>query len=112
MTIKANVDFGVVSLAVGDNTVIDSSARGDRYAVTAISAHNTGVVTITVTFYESPDATSASGEQLDVVEIGANEQKDINGIIGQGYTQNIIAVPSTAGVNIKSSGIDYTGSDV
>ncbi|MAF43428.1 MAG: hypothetical protein CMI54_04565 [Parcubacteria group bacterium] len=113
MAIKSNVDFGLVELTVvGDNTVVNSSNRGDRYAVSAMSIYNTTGASINVQIYESPNLTSASGVLVDEYDVGANDQVDVLGVIGQGYTDNLIAVPDATGTNIKTSGIDYSGADV
>lgn len=113
MAIKSNVDFGVVNLSVGDNTVINGSSRGQRYAVSRSSLHNPTVGPINVNIYQSPDFTSASGIFIDSYALAAGDRVSVGGIVGQGYTGlNIIAVPDGAGCNIKCTGIDYTGSDV
>ncbi len=113
MAIKSNVDFGLVNLStIGDNTVINSTSRGDRYAVSASSLYNTTGASINIEFYESTDLTSGNGILIEVYDIAGGERLDVASIIGQGYTDNIIAVPNGAGCNIKCTGIDYTGSDV
>jgi hypothetical protein len=116
MTIKANVDFGVYSLLLADNTVVDFNSLGvDRYSVTVASLFNTTAASITVGVYISPDNTSASGVFIGEYVVpaigGGVSQVDINSIMGQGYTENIILVPDAVGVNSDLSGNTYADGD-
>ena len=73
MAIKSNVDFGVVNLSVGDNTVINGSSRGQRYAVSRSSLHNPTAGPINVNIYQSPNFTSASGIFIDSYALAAGD---------------------------------------
>jgi hypothetical protein len=106
---QATLDIGAVS---ADTAVVNFS---NRVAITAASLHNTTASDRAVTFYASPDTTSAAGKEIGVYTLAANRSEDVSEIIGQGYeNENIIAVVSTGGavsgdLNIKITYISYTG---
>ena len=111
MAIKSNVGVPLVSIAATDTTVLNPAAPVERIAVTASSLHNTNAASRTVTIWESPNLTSASGNRIAVYSIGPNESADIEEIIGQGYAvgRNIIAQASGVGVNVVSTVTQYDG---
>lgn len=112
MAIRGNISVAPIPIAAGDTTIIQPvTATVQRIALSGFSLHNNAVGTITVTIYESPDFTSASGVAVAYYSLAQNESADVNECIGQGYTQNIIAVASGVGVNAKISYTTYTSDD-
>ena len=113
MTIKAALPIGPVELLASDTTIINISSipAYTRYRVEAFNIHNTTGAPITVTFYYSPDTTSASGSEIAVITLGALENDDVNAIIGQGREDNIIAVATAVGVNATMTYVGFGGDD-
>lgn len=111
MPIKSGVGTGVISVLAADTTILDTT---DRVLITASSCHNTNAAGVTVTFYISPNLTSASGKVVDKVVLATNETKDVSGIIAEGYVaaENIIAVGTLTGVNCTTTFVQYSGDDV
>lgn len=109
MSIKSNVGVPLVSIGVADTTLLNPVAPVERIAVTASSLHNTNAASRTVTIWESPNLTSASGTEIAVYDIGPDESADIEEIIGQGYAvgRNIIAQASGTGVIAVSTVTQY-----
>jgi len=109
MAIKSNVGVPLVAIAVADTTVLNPVAPVERIAVTAFVLHNTNASSRTITLWESPNLTSASGTEIAVYEIGPDESADVEEIIGQGYLvgRNIIAQASGVGVNVVSTVTQY-----
>jgi len=109
MAIKSNVGVPLVAIAVADTTVLNPVAPVERIAVTACVLHNTNASSRTITLWESPNLTSASGTEIAVYEIGPDESADVEEIIGQGYLvgRNIIAQASGVGVNVVSTVTQY-----
>lgn len=109
MAIKSNVGIPLVAIAVTDTTVLNPVAPVERIAVTASVLHNTDAASRTVTIWESPNLTSASGTEIAVYDIGPDESADIEEIIGQGYAvgRNIIAQASGTGVVAVSTVTQY-----
>lgn len=109
MSIKSNVGIPLVSIAVTDTTLLNPVAPVERIAVTACVLHNTNAAARTVTLWESPNLTSASGVEIAVYVIGPDESVDVEEIIGQGYAvgRNIIAQASGTGVNAVSTVTQY-----
>ena len=111
MAIKVGLGTGVVNILTTD-TVIFSPVSIDRYEISAFNIHNTTGVAIIVSVYVSPDSTSASGDKIQQVSVGADASVDINGVIGQGYTtDNIIAVAAAVGLNASLSRTEFTQGD-
>ena len=113
MTIKGNVDGGVIDVLASDTVIVEpgSLAAVERIAVSGLSLHNTAVGTVIVKLYQSPDLTSASGDRLAYYSIAPNESADITELMGQGFLTNIIAVGDAIGVNAKVSYTTYTAGD-
>lgn len=111
MAIKSNVGIPLVSILTTDTTLLNPVAPVERIAVTASSLHNTNASARTVTVYESPNLTSASGTEIAVYDIGGFASVDIEEIIGQGYAvgRNIIAKASATGVVAVSTVTQYDG---
>lgn len=112
MTIKSNVGVAAVSILTTDTTLLNPVAPLERIACTAMSLHNTdAAANITVTLYESPNLTSASGKEIAVYRLGPFSSADVNEVIGQGYAvgRNIIAKASATGVNAVSTVTNYDG---
>lgn len=112
MAIRGNIGLAPIAIIAGDTTILQP-VTGDveRVAVSGFSLHNTAAGNRTVTIYESPNLTSASGVAVAVYTLAQNESVDVNQCIGQGYVQNIIAVGSATGVNAKISYTTYTSGD-
>jgi hypothetical protein len=115
MAVRAFIDAGTVSLAVGDNTLVDFSSLTDvaRYGVTACSLYNNNSSTETVEVYRSPNTTSASGTLLDIVSIPADSQEDVGGLMGLaiGNSDNIIAVSSATGITATATLTTFGSND-
>ena len=113
MAIRGNIDGGAISILAADTTLVDISALTsvERIAISGLSIHNTAVVSVTVTVYQSPNLTSASGKRLAYYSLAPNESADVIEMIGQGFLTNIIAVGSAVGVNAKVSYTTYTAGD-
>jgi hypothetical protein len=113
MTIKGNVDGGVINVLASDTVIVEPSSLPavERIAVSGLSLHNTAVGTVIVELYQSPDLTSASGDRLAYYSIAPNESADITELMGQGFLTNIIAVGDAIGVNAKVSYTTYTAGD-
>jgi len=113
MSIKPNVGLGVIAVAVTDTVLIQGTAGTiDRVSIGALNLHNDGSAgaTITVELYVSPDLTSASGERVAYYEVGDNDSKDVNELIGEGLENlNIIAVADQAGCNAHPTVTQYDG---
>ena len=116
MGIKSNLSIGPVPLAASSTDTPIHAPGAFRTAVTAATLTNNAAINVAVGIYESPNATSASGELLETVTMGPGEEKDIASIIGQGFeaSQQIVALVTTAGVNLgdvisKLTYTQYTG---
>lgn len=113
MTIKGNVGIGSISVLAADTTIYDPPASVERYAVSAFSVHNTTGAAVTVSIYNSPDLTSASGVRNAQYAVPANQSVDIVELIGQGFSssRNIIAVGSAIGLRATMSVTTYDAGD-
>lgn len=113
MSVSVTKPLALVSVATTDTTVINGGALdggGNRYGIGAFSLNNTSAAARTVSIFESPNLTSASGVLIDRVTIPVDVSIDSNALIGQGFEgTNIIAVADDLGVNIKASGNIFTG---
>lgn len=112
MSIKGNIGQPALDLATADTAVLNFT---DRVAATALSLFNKSAGSRVVTFFESPNLTSASGKQIAVYTLATMTSVDVTEVIGQGYTaaQNIVTTVdtgSTGDVNAKLTYIQYTGS--
>jgi type V secretory pathway adhesin AidA len=111
MAIKAGLTNGTVDLLTSD-TVIYTAQALERVKVEAFNCKSTtsGVVT----FYRSPDDTSASGKEVGKYTFGIDEDIDINAMVGQGYAEGerIIAVASVVDINASLTFTLFTGTDV
>jgi len=103
MAITANIGIPVINLAAGDNTVLNPTAPTVRDGTQTVTIYNTTGGAIDVSFYESPDLTSASGDLFSTNSVPANGSLQIAEVEGQGFEvgQNLIAVPTGAGCNLK-----------
>jgi hypothetical protein len=111
VAIKSNIGIPLVSILTTDTTLLNPTAPVQRIAITAANLHNTDALSRTVTIYESPNLTSASGKEVAVYAIGPAASVDIEEIIGQGYAvgRNIIAKASGTGVVAVSTVTQYDG---
>ncbi len=110
MTIKANIGIPVIAIGVTDTTILQPALPLNRRAVTSFVIHNEdNTATVTVTLYESPNTTSASGSELAVYVVGPNASVDVTEFI-QSFPvgRNIIAVADVAGGNARLTVTDYT----
>lgn len=111
MAIRGNVGSGSIDVTTVD-TVIYEQASIDRYQVTALNTYNDTGAGILVEFWVSPNLTSASGDKVASVTIGAASDIDINAIVGQGYSNlNIIAKAASVGLNASITVTEYTEGD-
>lgn len=110
MAIKGNVGVSSQDILAGDTLVVDVVAPIERIAITAASLFNDTGAAVTVELFESPDATSASGDQIEEIAVPANSSVIVDSLLGQGYasTQNIVAVGSAVGVNFSYTRTEYT----
>ena len=113
MAIFGNIDLGVTDLLTTDTAVIDIASIPDtqRYAITGLSIHNTGLASISVEIFDSPDLTSAAGKRIAKYDVAADSSESVVELIGQGGKQNIIAVASALGLNTKTSITKYNAND-
>lgn len=101
--ITANIGLPALGLTTSDTALINLSGSTLREGVQNAVVTNTTGSPITVSLYESPDATSASGLLIWSESVPANDDAIITGVVGQGFEQgqNLIATASAVGVNIK-----------
>lgn len=112
MTIRSGIGLPVLDIGTSDTTVLDITVDA-RKLLTAFSIHNTTATAIEVTLWESPNTTSASGDQIAVYSIAGNTSIDVQEIIGQGYDDSryIIAQGDAAGCNRVVTFTEYTDED-
>lgn len=112
MAIFGNVGLGVTDVLAGD-TVLFEVPSDERYSVTGASFFNDTGAGVTVTLFNSPDDTSASGDQVDEFIVPANDSLEPPSILAQGYAAGIrlIAVGSGVGVNASLTVAKYTAGD-
>lgn len=112
MAIQANKDLGLIEVATSDTTLATVGASFERLDVTACVLHNPTGAAVTVTLYESPDLTSASGQQVAAYTVAAGESEQVFEVLGQGYeTTNLIATASAAGTYAKVTATTYSEGD-
>ena len=111
MTIFTKRDNGTVDILAAD-TVIFTVQDNERIAVSYLSSFSTAATT--VTYFRSPDDTSAAGEQLDEQIFTVSSRSDIGGVVGAGFSagERIIAVGLATGVNATMAYTLYDGDDV
>lgn len=110
MAIKSNLPQPPVSILVTDTTLFQVGATYTREVITAASLHNTGLGSATVSIFESPDLTTASGIRVEVIAIDPDDRVDIDSIIAQSYsTNNLIAKASSVGTNVSITSTGYSG---
>jgi hypothetical protein len=105
MAVKVNLSSGVQQLAA---SAADKSVHNQvvRSAITAFSLYNTLAINVSLTVYESPNGTSASGEPVANLTLGPvgseDDSIDVPEVIGQGYDADIqlIVVINTAAVSL------------
>jgi hypothetical protein len=109
MAIAGNKNRALISILAGDTTILNTTGF-DRLAVKALTVYNNTGGSRTITFYESPNLTSASGTIIAVYTISANSGTVIKEIERHsfGANQNIIAVGSATGVTAKITVTEYT----
>lgn len=110
MTVNVNLGTDVIDVIVADTTILNNA---NRVSIGAMNLQNNAVVDRTVTFYISPDLTSAAGKIVSVVTVAAGKDRDINAIIGQGYTasKNIITTASGVDTVLTTTFNTYTDED-
>lgn len=103
MAVRVGLTDGVQQLGAStDDTVVHNQTN--RTAISAFNIYNSTANNVELTVYDSPDDTSASGEERANFTIGpkgfADDALDVNEVIGQGYAANtrIIVVVNTAGI--------------
>lgn len=110
MAIRANVGENPINLLIATDNVLYELATGiDRYHVGACNINNNSTtLTVEIAIFISPDLTSASGKQVDSLTLGPEDELDINAIIGQGYTENVIVTVDNPAVGTITV-TQYTG---
>ena len=114
MAIKSNIGSNPIPVLVADTTLYQLvTTVNDRYHVGALSMFNTSTtLTTVVEIYVSPDLTSASGNYIGRLNLGPLSSGDVNEIVGQGLTENIIAKAITnTGVTALVSVTEYSEGD-
>jgi hypothetical protein len=116
MGIKSGLSVGPIEVAASSTDTPIHAPGAFRTAVTASVITNNAAINVTVQIYESPNATSASGELLETITLAPSEEQDVISIVGQGFqaSQQIIARVTTAAVILgdvisKLSYTMYTG---
>lgn len=74
MALKSDNSSGLISVANADTTILNNTTEG-RWVVKQISLHDYNSGGDTVELFLSSDATSAAGERIDRIVLGANETK-------------------------------------
>lgn len=107
MTITAKNSTGIIEVLTTDTVIIETPSK---VGIEAFSAHNTTGSDVTVEFFISNNNTSELTERVCNYTIKANEQLDINAIIGQGYNSNlwILAKASAVGINCYLTYTEFT----
>lgn len=113
MAIFSGISTGVIDVLASD-TVALTVAAGERIVVTKADTIADTANSPLVSFFDSPDDTSAGGDKVTSVTVASNDSESVNGIVGQGYAagRRIIAVGSATGVNLSITYTKYTGSSV
>ena len=111
MAIKTKLSTGTIDILAAD-TVLFEVDTAERIGVSAFSCFSSAATD--VTFYSSPNDTSASGKVLAKHTFAIDEEIDISAVIGLGFSagQRIIAVGAATGVNATLAFALYTGDDV
>ncbi len=111
MTITANIGVGPTDVLAADTDFF--TIPNDRVSVGAFYIYNDTAGSITVDVYISPNTTSASGDKVDQLIISPNDGLDVEGVIGQGYTEgeHIILVGGAVGCNATMTYTRFTGGD-
>ncbi len=114
MAIQSNLSAAPINIATSDTVLLAAVTTPDRQAVTGLSIFNTTASTsLTVSIYESPNTTSASGKQIASYTLPGLSSIDVVECIGQGYStgQNLVAKAgsgSTGDLNAKVTRTAYT----
>jgi len=74
MAVKSNLSSGLIAVGNTDTTVLENAGTG-RWVVYSINLHDYGATGEDVELFVSADATSAAGERIDIITIGADETK-------------------------------------
>ena len=113
MSTKTGIDNDEFDLlaAATDNVVHTTT---DRIVVSFFNCHNTSAGSANLTFYTSPDDTSASGKEVGIASLSAGENQDIGPIVGRGLLngKRIIVVADVVGVICSMTYTQYTGASV
>lgn len=119
MAVRVGLSDGVQELGASAADVVVHN-KTTRTVISAFSIFNTTANNVDLSVYDSPDDTSASGEEIANFTMGpkgaADDELDVNAAIGQGYAANqrCIVVINTAGIaagglNTKLTYTEYTG---
>lgn len=111
MSIKTGLSVGTLAIGTSDTPILNVSGRE---VVTAMNCHNESSVPVEITFYVSPDFTSANGKEIAVIGLNPADDVSVSAIVGQGYdlADNIVAVADAVGVNVSTTYTRYTGEDI
>lgn len=111
MTIRGNLQLGTVDIGTTDTVLIQTLAPLTRQAITAFTLHETAAAAVSVSFYSSPDLTSASGDRIAVIALAADETLIVSELIDQSFPVgfNLIAVADVVGSNCTITVAEYDG---
>lgn len=114
MAIKSNVPVPVIEVADVDTVLLRPLSPITRAAVQTFVLHNPSGANVTITIFESPDETTASGTQVAEYILGPDETADVFEVVGQSYAsalpQNLIAIADVVGANARLTITQYDGS--
>lgn len=111
MSLKSGQTTGLIALAAATDAVISNPASGKSHEFYNLIAHDTGAAGDTVELFLSDDATSASGERIDKVILGAGETKRFMPVV-VAAGKYLIAKAATATITVHGEYIYRDGADV
>lgn len=100
------IDLGGAS---ADIPIIDTT---DAIGVNAFNIKNNSAAGRVIDIYSSPNLISASGTKVATLTLAAGKSGDVGEVIGQNYTDNIIAVADGTDCDATMSYTQYDGDDV
>lgn len=111
MPVQRGIGSNPIPVLTTDTLILADGGAGVRHRIDAFLAVNDTGAGITMNVYDSPDATSASGDLLLSVIIAANATATLTDLIGHGFAsgRNIVATASSVGVDAKITYTLFTG---
>jgi hypothetical protein len=103
MAVQRNLGTNPIAVAAVDTTLLTAAGTNNRHVTGSLLAYNSTGAGITVSVYDSPDLTSASGTLISTEIVPANGSMVFTDLVSVGFAddRNIIAVASGAGVDAK-----------